>query len=190
MNQRFNCPDRIGVLHYVTINIRQHRRIFDHDELARHALTLLRKACDNYPAKLVAYVVMPTHLHFIANPHDGKASAFVQKYKPSVTLMVHTVAREMDWKDILRWLLIPDRREHLWQEGKHDFHLWSEKLIWQKIDYIHNNPIRWGLVDYVDQYPYSSYHAWYESNMEPIVPIDKDFWWEDLPMLSDFHIGC
>ncbi len=49
-------------------------------------------------------------------------------------------------------------------------------MIWQKINYIHNNPFRAGLVQHADEYPYSSFSAMYPCGREPIVPIDKDRW--------------
>jgi len=189
MNQRFNTPDRTIILHYITINVRQQKQAFFRDECARGALQLLREHCDLHPAKLVAYVIMPTHMHAILNPRDGKVSRFLSHYKPAVTRLVSELAYRNHWKSVQDWLRVAGKREQLWQEGKHDFHLWSEKLIWQKINYIHNNPVRSRLVEYVDDYLYSSFHAWFASKMEAIVPVDRYFWWDDLPMIYDNPIG-
>ena len=33
-----------------------------------------------------------------------------------------------------------------WQEGNHAIELFNEKFVWDKIKYIHNNPVEAGLV--------------------------------------------
>ncbi|HEY3378853.1 MAG TPA: aminoacyl-tRNA hydrolase [Armatimonadota bacterium] len=84
MAQRYNRPDREAVLHFLTINIRDRQPIFAYDAYARIALRILREHCDSYPAKLIAYVAMPEHLHCIINPRDGQCIRFLQHYKPAV----------------------------------------------------------------------------------------------------------
>ena len=38
----------------------------------------------------------------------------------------------------------------------HPVELYSNKFIWQKLNYIHNNPVRSGLVKFPEEYRYSS----------------------------------
>lgn len=47
-------------------------------------------------------------------------------------------------------------KHHLWQYTNHPTLLYSEKVINQKIDYIHNNLVRTGLVSESIYYKYSS----------------------------------
>ena len=68
MTKRLIRKNRKGVLHFIDLNVRDFRPAFRQDLFARVALLELRKLCDLHPAKLNAYVVMPTHSHFIINP--------------------------------------------------------------------------------------------------------------------------
>ena len=180
--KRFNRLNRVAVLHFLTIHVREGKQAFQREAYARAALAELHAACLAHPAKLVAYVVMPTHMHCVINPRDGDAIHFTGRYKSAVTLAVHAIAEAAGQQSVLNWLAqTPNGHRQLWQDGKYDFFLYSERLIWQKIDYIHNNPIRAGLVQRADEYPYSSFNAWYPSEKPYILPIDKNFWWEDLP---------
>jgi REP element-mobilizing transposase RayT len=180
MGKRFIRKNRKGVLHFIELNVREQRPAFRHDLFARMALLELRRRCDEHPAKLIAYVVMPTHLHLIVNPRDGNAVRFIRDYKAAVTITYDMIAETQRWQAIRAWLTNTfDGHRQLWQDGKHDFHLWGNRLIWQKIDYIHNNPISAGLVRRANEYPYSSFTARYGTPGEVIVPIDKEFWWED-----------
>lgn len=44
----------------------------------------------------------------------------------------------------------------MWQEGSHPQAIESDDVMWQKIEYIHNNPLRRGYVDDPTHWRYSS----------------------------------
>ena len=44
----------------------------------------------------------------------------------------------------------------IWTHDNHPIVLWSKSVIGQKINYIHQNPVRAGWVMYPEQYIYSS----------------------------------
>jgi putative transposase len=47
-------------------------------------------------------------------------------------------------------------KNQFWQQNNHPIELWSNLVIKQKIDYIHNNPVEAGLVDRPQDYLHSS----------------------------------
>lgn len=49
-----------------------------------------------------------------------------------------------------------DREHQVWQEGSHPQEIVSEKMLRQKLEYIHNNPIRRGYVSDPLHWRYSS----------------------------------
>lgn len=51
-------------------------------------------------------------------------------------------------------------------------------MIWQKINYIHSNPLKARLVRSVADYKWSSYRSFYFGEAEPIK-VDKEWWWPD-----------
>ena len=185
MGKRINRPDHKGVLHFITINVLDHRRAFSKDEYARAALLQLRKQCDEHPAKLVAYVLMQEHLHAVLNPRDGEINTLLRNMKPAITNAIAEVAQQTSNQRVLDWLTHDEGHYQLWQEGKHDLYLYSNWMIWQKINYIHNNPIRRGFVQHAGEYPYSSFCAYYDVGLEPVIPVDRDWWWDDLPFVVE-----
>jgi len=61
-----------------------------------------------------------------------------------------------------------------WQRGGgYDRNLRSDRDIHEKIAYVHDNPIRRGLVERAEDWPWSSLRAHHEGVDEPI-PIDRD----------------
>ena len=56
-------------------------------------------------------------------------------------------------------------------------------MIWQKINYIHANPVKAGLAKSARDYPWSSFKAFYEGTSEPL-PVDHEWWWPEDEKLS------
>jgi len=51
----------------------------------------------------------------------------------------------------------------------------KEKTLINSVKYIHNNPVRKGLVDVPDKWYYSSYNCWFNDIDKP-MRIDKETW--------------
>jgi len=54
---------------------------------------------------------------------------------------------------------------HLWQRGFYDFNIYSEEKLLEKLNYVHHNPVRDGLVLSPGDYKWSSYRL-YSSESE------------------------
>ena len=66
----------------------------------------------------------------------------------------------------------------VWQESFKAIPLWSAFMIWQKINYIHQNPVKARLVKSAKDYRWSSFNAFYSLTEEPLS-VDHDWWWPD-----------
>jgi REP element-mobilizing transposase RayT len=51
--------------------------------------------------------------------------------------------------------VIPETKLSVWQYGNHP-EVYSNKFMWSKLDYIHLNPVRAGIVEKASHYVYSS----------------------------------
>ena len=60
--------------------------------------------------------------------------------------------------------------------GNHDLIIYSKEQFRVKLNYIHYNPVRGGLVDSPIAWPYTSAGDWLE-NKPGLLPIDKNFEW-------------
>jgi len=62
--------------------------------------------------------------------------------------------------------------EHqLWQEGVHPQAILDDKMMEQKLEYVHNNPVKRGLVASPEHWRYSSAHEWLPGAM-PVMKCD------------------
>lgn len=129
--------------------------------------------------RVMAYVLMPNHLHMIAGA-DGDLHAIVRDFKRFTSRAVHDRLREDGRSTLLRWLLDasePARRARgeigLWQPGFHPQAVASQAVFTQKLRYIHENPVRKGLVAAAHDWWYSS--ARIEAGL-PDAPMDVEAW--------------
>lgn len=62
----------------------------------------------------------------------------------------------------------------VWQDSFWEEVVFTDGFLRQKLNYIHMNPVRAGLVDEPQKYPYSSYRN-YEFNDNTLIEIDTDW---------------
>ena len=165
-----------GALHYVTGNVNHRIKIFRQKRCCLAFFQILKALVRDWPAKLIAYVVMPDHIHLIVNPRNGNITGFCGALK---SLTAHELIRLTGDKRFLREKPDADGSIHqVWQESFKAFPLWSGWMIKQKINYIHNNPLRAKLVRSARDYKWSSFRARYVESEEPL-PVDRNWWWPD-----------
>jgi hypothetical protein len=64
------------------------------------------------------------------------------------------------------------RTHQFWLQDNHPIALVSPKVIWQKVDYIHQNPVRAGWVDKAEEYLYSSARNYVFENEGCLLELD------------------
>jgi len=65
-----------------------------------------------------------------------------------------------------------------WKPRFDDLIIWSEKQFRIKVNYIHNNPVKAGLVERPIDYAFSSATDWL-LDKPGLVPVDKEWTWSD-----------
>jgi putative transposase len=114
--------------------------------------------------KLHAWVILDTHFHaIIAAPDLARVLADLKRHT-ALQIIEQLKTERCDW--LLRQL--GERRaphktqsEHqVWQEGSHPQAIMSDAMMLQKLEYLHNNPVKRGLVASPEHWRYSSAHEW------------------------------
>jgi putative transposase len=101
------------------------------------------KTCCDKEIKLFAYVIMPNHMHFIMSSELGS---------PGISIYIHSL------KGRIREDL--QGKGKLWQDRFDDLGLYSMKQFLIKLNYIHYNPVRAGLVENPENWRYSCFRDW------------------------------
>ena len=176
MTKKWHNQNLPGALHYVTGNVINRIRVFENPRCCKGFLEVCGELVRTWPAKLIVYVVMPDHFHLIVNPRDGDIQGFSGALK---SLGAKKLIELTGGRMFLLKVPAKDGSLHqVWQESFKAFPLWSAWMINQKINYIHNNPLKAGLVRSAKEYIWSSFRAFYRDSGEPLA-IDHDWWWPD-----------
>ncbi len=111
------------------------------------------------------YVIMSNHLHIIMQNDDGLLSDVIRDFKKHTSKkIIKSIEEEPESRR--EWMLERFARAtdshsrnkafQFWKYGNHPEEIYSEKFMWSKLDYIHLNPVRAGLVEKASDYSYSS----------------------------------
>ncbi len=160
--------------HFLTCTVVAWMPIFSNPNLAKILLDSLKFLQEQQRITLYSYVIMENHLHLIASAE--KLSKEIGNFKS------FTARSMVDWLKEHRsksyWLkrlaeakaaYKTGQRHQIWQEGSHPKMIFSEAMLRQKLDYIHNNPVKRGYVDSPEDWRYSSYRNYV--GKEGIVPV-------------------
>jgi putative transposase len=161
--QHFNEP---GHLHFMTFSCYRRLPLLTNDLFREWLSRALDAALVTHDFQLSGFVYMPEHVHLLVWPQQAPYSmaAFQHAFKRPFSLRVKTHLQKLR-SPLLDTLTIrggPDKIVfRFWQEGGgHDLNVWSEKYIWTKLEYMHNNPVARRLVASPDKWRWSSWKAW------------------------------
>jgi putative transposase len=160
-----------GALHFVTGNVLDRTRIFTDQIHCIAFLEELNSLNQEWPSKLIAYVLMPDHFHLISNPRDGCIKEFIGALKSLSARRIISTSNRFSFR-------ADSGGHHIWPQSFKAVPLWSSWMIWQKINYIHANPVRAGLVSSTKDYQWSSFHSFY-SQRESSLAVDLEWCWDD-----------
>jgi len=109
---------------------------------------------------LYGYVILENHLHLIAASED--LSRDMQRFKSYTAKAIIAYLEQRESPKILELLALFKRRHktesmyQVWEEGNHPQIIENEAVMRQKLDYIHQNPVKRGYVDVAEHWRYSS----------------------------------
>jgi putative transposase len=154
-------------LHYVAFNCHQQAPLLATSAARELVERTLERVRSWYGFYVNAYVVMPDHVHVLMSEPDRASLAAA----------------------IQMWKLIVSRREHgqhspiaaagkqqampFWQARcYYDFNVWSERKLYEKMNYIHQKPVRRGLVARAEDWKWSSFRH-IASGEDGIVEVEQ-----------------
>ncbi|MFT6334534.1 MAG: REP element-mobilizing transposase RayT [Halioglobus sp.] len=114
-----------------------------------------------------AYVIMTNHLHLVVSAKDGFVlSDIIRDFKKFTAKAIirhintHNIESRREWMmRIFKYHAKFNKRNttyQLWTQYNHPTELISPKWFGQKVNYIHQNPVKAGFVDEAQEWIYSS----------------------------------
>ncbi len=143
----------------------------------------LKYSIENKGLKLHAWVIMNNHVHLIISSEDTALADIMRDVKKYTSVQIVKAIKENSGESRKNWMLwlfesagkqnINNTNFQFWQQDSHPIALDNDKIARQKLDYLHDNPVRAGIVFEPQQYVYSSAGDYYtrQMGMLPIEPL-------------------
>lgn len=156
---------------FVTFSCYHRRRVLDHPRTRDELVSLMSAKLADYAGICSGFVIMPDHVHamvWFAEPRV--LSRFMKSWKQTSSLLLKRVLRGV----APRYAATIPTTEPFWQPKYYPFNLYSDSKAREKLQYMHLNPVRAGLVERPADWKWSS-ARYYEHGEDVGVPIEWIF---------------
>jgi putative transposase len=150
-----------GSAHFVTTVTREHRSRFTDENICREVLEVFEYYRAKFELLCYGYVLMPEHLHAVLRQlnEGGHVSSLMENFKRLTSRKLTSAG-------------ITDAA--LWQEHYDDVPIPGSNALRTKLQYVHHNPVRRGLMERAEDYLWSSARDYAELGAG-IVRVTTDF---------------
>lgn len=160
--------------YYITCTVINWMALFGIPDVTNIILDSLRFLIEKQRISVHGFVIMEHHIHIIAS--STNLSKEIGNFKSYTARLIIDQLNELKYIDILKQLEYFKKRHkteqkyQFWQEGSHPQIIMDLKMLNQKLDYIHYNPVRCGYVDDPAHWRYSSYQIFF--GQEGLLPVN------------------
>lgn len=134
--------------------------VFTRNEYKNIIIDNLSYCQKNKGLELFAWCLMTNHIHLIARASEGNTLPnILRDFKKFTSKQVVKAITENERESRKEWLLQQFKSAdgiRFWRRDNRPIELWSNAVIDQKLNYLHQNPVVEGLVLRAEDYVYSS----------------------------------
>jgi len=145
---------------FFTATILEWKPLLQEDKYKGIILDSLHFLVENKRIALYGFVLMPNHMHLIWHIAEGHKRENVQRDFLKYTAQKIKMDLEQNNKQLLEQFRVnaKDRTYQIWERNPLSIDIYSEKVLKQKLSYIHQNPLqeKWRLCSRMEEYQYSS----------------------------------
>jgi REP element-mobilizing transposase RayT len=166
MGRKYAIRDQQSI-YSVTFTVVNWIDIFIRDQYKEILVSSIKYCQANKHLQVHAYCIMTSHVHLIVSVSDGELSDVIRDFKSYTSREVRksledktNIESRREW---LIWMFeragknnIRNHDFQFWQQHNHPIELSTNKMIDQRLDYVHNNPIEAGFVFKCDDWVWSS----------------------------------
>lgn len=163
-NYKFHNPEGV---YFVSFSVVEWLDVFTRNEYKNILIESLQFCCDEKGMEIFAWCIMTNHVHLIFRSIKGqKPELLLGDFKRFTSKAIIKAITENPKESRKEWLLEQFmkagakssnvKQYQFWRHDNKPIELWSNKVIDEKINYVHNNPVEEGLVYCPQDYIYSS----------------------------------
>ena len=145
--------------HFVTCTVLHWIPVFTRPATVNIVLDTLRHLMSD-GLKIYAFVILENHLHLVVQSEQldvdmARFKSYTAK-KLIQYLAENNVTQVLDQLAFYKKAHKKDNSYQFWQEGIHPEWIQNNEMMRQKVEYIHNNPVKRGYIDQPEHWRYSS----------------------------------
>jgi putative transposase len=166
--------------HFVTTRTYENRPYFKNEEFSNILLKEIRFYSEKYGFDVLGWVIMPDHVHMLLWwDKEGNPALIISKImqgiKAGTAMRIVELLKSRGLEQVLQATQEDvavskshkrNLKYHLWQPGFYDFNVHNENKLLEKLNYMHNNPVKAGLTLSPADYRWSSYREYFEEKHE------------------------
>jgi REP element-mobilizing transposase RayT len=140
--------------------------LFTRNEYKDIVLNSLEYCCQTKGLEVYAWCVMTNHVHLIIGTKGNKLQDIMRDHKRHTSETLRAEILRHPSESRREWMMkifteagkanSNNRGFQLWQQDNHPIELNTATVLYQKLDYLHNNPVKAGYVDFAQDWRYSS----------------------------------
>lgn len=170
-----------AIPHFVTFTVVGWIDVFSREQYKEFFVDSLKYCQENKNMILHAWVIMTNHVHLIISSNSNKIEFIVRDLKKYTSKQIIKAIQENNIESRKEWMLNifnyvgknnnNNKEFQFWKQDYHPIELNSAILIKQRLNYLHENPIRSGLVWEAWHFKYSSAIDYY-TNEKGLIKIE------------------
>jgi REP element-mobilizing transposase RayT len=179
MSEAYKTKDP-NAIYFLTFQVVFWLDIFTRQEYRDIIIDSLKFCREQKHLKVYTFVIMSNHVHLVARSGNGTMSDTIRDFKKyTANEILERINSPFESRK--KWLLNEmafAARKHkrnskfqLWTHDNHAIELSSNQMIDQRVDYVHNNPVKAGIVEKPEDYLYSSARSFCEG-FSTVMEID------------------
>lgn len=143
---------------FFTATILEWKRLLQHDIYKNELIKALQFLVTQKRIKIYAFVIMDNHMHMIWQPMPGQTLQSIQHSFLKHTAQQIKLHLQQNNPVLLQQFKVTakDREYQFWERNSLSTELYSSEVLYQKLEYIHNNPVKAGVCILPQDYYYSS----------------------------------
>lgn len=148
-----------GAVYFVTFTVHQWVDVFSRPCYRQILLDSLRYCQQHKGLDIFAWVLMSNHIHLIIRSRHESLIATIRDLKKFTAKKIVHAIESNQHESRKAWLLMTLRyceKIWFWEEGYHGEEIYTPEFFETKLNYIHQNPVRNGLVEKPEDYLLSS----------------------------------
>jgi len=144
--------------HFFTATNLEWKTLLQRDKYKDMVIESMRYLVEDRRVIIYGFVIMPNHLHLIWQLRAGRKREDVQRDFLKHTAQEIKKDMQINYPSELSVYLVnaKDRKYQFWERNALSVEIWSEKVFFQKLRYMYENPFRAGLCKHPLDYKYSS----------------------------------